>query len=90
MGSVGQHWGNVTWCFVTHCTIIQSVDGDGLIVIIIIIIIIHEVLFHSIRLQQTAPKQPHFAADNGRLWVLSLTHIEIFVLSTPRRKFIHN
>ena len=98
MGRVGLHWENVMWCFVTHFTIIQSVDGDGrtlIIIIIIIIIIINNnnnnnvVLFHTIR-QQTAPKQQHPAVDNERLWVLSLTNIEIFLLFTSRHKFIHS
>jgi len=44
LGRMALHAWNSTWCFMTHDTIIQSVDSDGrTFIIIIIIIIIHEV-----------------------------------------------
>jgi len=51
MEKVGLHYGNITWCFMTHGATIRSVDCDGrtCIIIIIIIIIIHEVLFNALR-----------------------------------------
>ena len=52
MGRLGLHWGNIMWCFMTHCTISQSVVGDGRTFIIIIIIIIQSVvLFNTSRRQ---------------------------------------
>ena len=71
----------------THGTIIQSIDGDGHT---FIIIIREFVLFNIPRRQQTASKQQQSVADNERLWVVSLTLIEILLPSAARHQFIHN
>jgi hypothetical protein len=57
LGRLGLHSWNSPWCFMTHGTVIQSVDSDGrtfiiiIIIIIIIITTIHEVALFN---RQTA------------------------------------
>ena len=92
MGRVGLYPGNITWCFMTHGTIIQIVHGDGgIFIIIIIIIIIHEtVLFNTLLRHWTASQQQLTVANKEQRWILSLTLTEIIVPSSPKHHCIHN
>jgi hypothetical protein len=77
IGRVDLHWGNITWRFMTHCTIIQSGDGDVRTFIIIIIIILFY-YYPSVVLFNTSRRQYFILHQNSSNLQLTKNACEFF------------
>jgi hypothetical protein len=66
LGRMGLHSWNASWCFMTHGTIIQSVNSDGGTLLLLLLSLLMTLHYLTERRQYTASKKQLSAPDTKR------------------------